>query len=226
MATEEFEVDGAAAVFSTWRVEEDGEVADVRALGARMSDERAARLLAILPGGEFLIRIKFLRDESDWVIEDKFDPVRGKEAVLEIARDTKPAVLTGIDKVYYQNAYPVTAVIYGLYPIRDPDLANLDPLRDCDLNCVAQRVIEHFEGALRSQGLTPARRLKIQEREERVHETAATVDDVAELEKSLKRSIILRGIAGENIFNSGKYQRGGNGVRGVVELICHNGHAW
>ena len=35
----------------------------------------------------------------------------------------------------------------------------------------------------------------------------------------------MRDIA-EDIHNSGKYQRGGNGVRGIVELICHNGHAW
>ena len=33
-------------------------------------------------------------------------------------------------------------------------------------------------------------------------------------------------IAGEDIYNSGKNQRGGNGVRGKVELIVHNGHAW
>ena len=45
-------------------------------------------------------------------------------------------------------------------------------------------------------------------------------------ERILKQAIILRDIAGEEIFNSGKYQFGGNGVRGKVELICHNGHAW
>ena len=111
-------------------------------------------------------------------------------------------------------------------PVRDPDPANLVPLRDGDLNCVAQRVVEHFEGALRGQGLTPTRRQKIQEWVERVHETGASVDDVAELEKILKITIILRDIAGEDIYNSGKYQRGGNGVRGTVELIYHNGHAW
>ena len=54
--------------------------------------------------------------------------------------------------MFYQNAYPVTAVAYGLYPIRDPDPANLAPLRGDDVNCVAQRVMEHFEGALRGQG--------------------------------------------------------------------------
>ena len=128
--------------------------------------------------------------------------------------------------MFYQNSYPVTAVAYGLYPIRDPDLANLAPLREDDLNCVAQRVVEHFEGALRGEGLTPARRQKIQDWEKRVHESGATVDSVAELEQILKTAIILRDITGEVIFNSGKYQRGGNGIRGKVELICHNGHAW
>ncbi|MEW8688766.1 MAG: hypothetical protein AB2556_23360 [Candidatus Thiodiazotropha sp.] len=90
---------------------------------------------------------------------------------------------------------------------------------------MAKRVVEHFEGALRGQGPTPARRQKIREWEGRVHIGGATLDDVAELERILKRAIILRDIAGENIYDSGKYQRGGNGVRGKVE-ICHNGHAW
>ena len=50
----------------------------------------------------------------------------------------------------------------------------------CDLNCVAQRVVEHFEGA-KGHGLTPTRYQKIQEWEDRVHETGATVVDVAKL---------------------------------------------
>ena len=49
---------------------------------------------------------------------------------------------------------------------------------------------------------------------------------MAELEKILKRAIILRDIAGEDIFNSGKYGRGGNGGHRPIELIYHNGHAW
>ena len=44
---------------------------------------------------------------------------------------------------------------------------------------------------------------------------------MAKLEKVLKRAIILRDIAGEDIYNSGKYQ----GDR-HIELIYHNGHAW
>ncbi|MEW8689180.1 MAG: hypothetical protein AB2556_25440, partial [Candidatus Thiodiazotropha sp.] len=90
------------------------------------------------------------------------------QAIIEISRDTKPGVLTGIDRVFYQNAYSVSAVPYGLYPTRDPDPANLAQLRDGDLNCVAKRVVEFFEGALRGQGLTSTWRHKIQEWEERV----------------------------------------------------------
>ena len=151
------------------------------ALDTRMADERVARLLDSLPECEFLLKLKFLREkaEDDWVLEDKFDPVRAErqkgQGVIEVSQDTKPGVLTGIDNVFYQNAYPVTAVAYGLYPIRDPDPANLAPLRDGDLNCVAQGVVEHFEGALRGQGLTPTRRHKIREWEERVRETGTMV---------------------------------------------------
>ena len=91
---------------------------------------------------------------------------------------------------------------------------------------MAQRVIEHYEGALRGHGLTETRRRKIAKWQEEVHERGATVDDVANLEKILKRAIVLRDIAGESIYDSGKCRRGGNGVRGVAELIVHNGHAW
>ena len=60
---------------------------------------------------------------------------------------------------------------------------------------------------------------KIKKWEDRVHITGATVNNVAELEKILKQDIILRDIAGEEIFNSRKYQS-----CGAIELICHNGH--
>ena len=134
------------------------------ALDARMTDGRTARLLAALPDGEFILKIKFLweHDEDDWIVEDKFYPVRAerkkRQDIVEISRDTRPEVMTGIDQVFYQNAYPVAAVVYGLYPLRNPDHAILAPMRDGDLNCAAERVVEHFEGALRGQGLTPTRR--------------------------------------------------------------------
>ena len=159
---------------------------------------------------------------DSWVVEDKFDPVRAErkkgQAVIETSINTNKGALTGIDSVFYQNAYPVTAVVYGLYPVRDSDPANLAPIRDGDLNCVAQRVIEHFNCALRGQGLTEARRQKIKQWEERVHETGATINDVAELEKILERAIILRDIAGEKIYNSGKYRAS---RWKPVELIVH-----
>ena len=90
-AKDEFEVDGASAVFSTWMVEEndpldigDIEIADDMharagrlALNARMRDLRATQRLAALPEGNFILRLKFLREnDDDWVLEDKFDPVR------------------------------------------------------------------------------------------------------------------------------------------------------
>ena len=113
-----------------------------------MTDVRAGQILRDLPDGRFLLRIKFLcevedeDEEAGWIIEDKFIPVRSKQInILEITKNTRPGALTGIDKVYYINAYPVTVVIYGLYPIREPDQTRLAPLRDGDLNCIANRVI-------------------------------------------------------------------------------------
>ena len=80
---------------------------------------------------------------------------------------------------------------------------------------------------MRGQGLTPTRRQKIQEWEERVRDTGATVDDVAKLEKILKRTVILKDIAGKDAYNSGKYTMGGgNGKCRPIELVCHDGHAW
>jgi len=148
-AKDEFEVDGATAVFSTWRVEAEDplDIGDIEitdgmharagrlALNARRTDARAAQFLTAFPEGEFVLKLKFLREqnEGDWVVEDKFDPVRAErkkgQSVIKISRDTKPGVLTGIDSVFYQNAYPVTAVVYGLYPLRNPDPANLVPAK-------------------------------------------------------------------------------------------------
>ena len=89
-------------------------------LDARMTDTRSARLLAALPdGAKFMLKVKFLREwnEGYWVVEDKFDPVHAERkkghGIVEVSRNTKPGALTGIDKVFYQNAYPVTTVLYG-----------------------------------------------------------------------------------------------------------------
>ncbi|MEW8686485.1 MAG: hypothetical protein AB2556_11795 [Candidatus Thiodiazotropha sp.] len=70
-----------------------------------MTDESAARLLDSLPEGRFLLKLKFLREQQggEWAVEDKFDSVRVERkkgrAIIEIPRDAKPGVLTGIDRV-------------------------------------------------------------------------------------------------------------------------------
>ena len=126
--------------------------------------------------------------------------------------------------MFYQNAYPVTAVACGLYPIRYPDRANLAPLRDGDLSCMAQRVVEHFEGALRGQGRTPTRRQKLQRWEERVHESGATVDDVAELEeKILKRAIVLRELIVQNCHALSNQRPS---LSPVQEVDFYDGDVW
>ena len=74
-AKDEFEVDGAPAVFSTWTVEKDDplDIGDIEiaggmharagrlALNARVTDVRATQLLAVLPEDNFILRLKFLR---------------------------------------------------------------------------------------------------------------------------------------------------------------------
>lgn len=67
------------------------------------------------------------------------------------------------------------------------------------LNCVAPRVAEHFERALRGQGVTAIRRQKIYGQKERVNGHGATVADVADLEKNPQKSIVLNDIAGGKI---------------------------
>ena len=97
-----------------------------------MSGNRSETLLRNLPEGEFIIRIQFLQ-LNDWVVQEKIDPVKLEQKkghnVVIITWATAPGILTGTDNVYYQNAYPVTAVVYGLYPLTEPDPANLAPMR-------------------------------------------------------------------------------------------------
>ena len=86
VAKDEFEVDGASAVFSTCRMEEndpldigDIEIADGMharagrlALNARMTDVRATQLLAALQEGNFIMRLKFLcENDDDCVLEQQ-----------------------------------------------------------------------------------------------------------------------------------------------------------
>ena len=73
-----------------------------------MADVRANQLPAALAEGDFILRRKFLREKDDnWVLDDKFEPVRVErnkgQGVIEISRDTKPWVLTGIDSVVFRT---------------------------------------------------------------------------------------------------------------------------
>src|SRR5271154_5624015 len=78
------------------------------------------------------------------------------------------------------------AVVYGLYRIQKPDCNRLMPIKDGTLNCVAQRVVEHFEKAKRGHELTSVRKQKIDAWEKRTRQPCVRVQDVAELEKILK----------------------------------------
>ena len=78
---DKFELDGATAVFSTWRDEGEDPInigdiqisdgiearAGCMVLDARMTDNRAARLLGQLPEGEYVLRIKFWREQGEGV---------------------------------------------------------------------------------------------------------------------------------------------------------------
>ena len=168
--------EGAAHVFSSWRRESpddlDDLVVNVRlAAGVLIQDytltsPRAMELLQKIRG-EFILKIKFIRKPTPnidiWVVEDAFTPLKQVRdgRTLTISTATAPGALVGIDGLYYKNAYPVSAVIYGLYPIREPDQNNLAPMREGYFNCVAQRVIEHFENAKKGLGVTEARDNKI-----------------------------------------------------------------
>ena len=96
-------------------------------------------------------------------------------------------------------------------------------MKDGTLNCVAQQAIEHFEKAKRGYGLTRIRKQKIDAWEKRMRHPGARVEDVAELEKILKRPSTLHDITHGFIFNSGKYQ---TGRFEEIEMVVHNGHAF
>ena len=165
--------EGKAHDFSSWRQETHdpyglGDVAvddNISICGGNivrdytLTAERATEVLKKLSDGEFLVKVKFLREQAPgvWVYEDGFAPLKQGRIrvgnVFEVTPQTRPGALEGIDRLYYANAYPVSAVVYGLYPIREPDERNLDTMRGGYLNCVAQRVIKYFEGAQRGQGL-------------------------------------------------------------------------
>ena len=97
----------------------------------------------------------------------KFVPAGGPNVIL--TKKTKPGFWVGIDekflvriiqgeKISEYEELDANAVVYGLYRIWEPDSKRLMPMKDGAFNCVAQRVIEHFEKAKREYGLTSIRK--------------------------------------------------------------------
>lgn len=102
------------------------------ALDACTTYTRAVQLLRELAEKGFVLS---QCDKGEWVIEDKFDPVSVERKKARVSfKSPEPDVPTGTDRVYYQNAYPVTSVIYSIYILRVPVPSNLAPLRDYDFN--------------------------------------------------------------------------------------------
>ncbi|RHZ52865.1 hypothetical protein Glove_456g39 [Diversispora epigaea] len=136
----------------------------------------------------------------------------------------------GIDNKFlqrynYDGEINSNAVVYGLYRIQKPDVNQLIPMKDGTLNCVAQRVIKHFDQAKRGNGLTNIRRQKIDTREKKVRNSGAKVQDVTELEKILKRPIKLFDITHGTIFNSDKYQSGDESQR-ISQFVLEDGRTF
>ncbi|CAG8765447.1 16365_t:CDS:10, partial [Gigaspora margarita] len=173
-AKDMFKVDGAEYAFSTWFID-----TEEHKLEARMTED------------EYLIRVKFIRanivisdkeTKRGFKIIDKYKPIReSKKAggkyirggpMLYLQKKTKPGFWVGIDEKFL---------------VREVSGQS----KNGTLNCVAERVIEHFDQAKRGHGLTKIR---------------ARVQDIAELEKILKRPIILLDITHGTIFNSKKYR--------------------
>ena len=160
---------------------------------------------------KFIINLEL----EDWIIQDKLVPILKDRKTLTVSRDSKPGLLTGIDRPYYDRAYPETAVVYGIYSLnKKPDIGKLAPMKQStsvekSLNCVAERVIEHFTNALRGNKLTDLRRKKIDQWELTVKERGATISDIAKLETLLRFPITVSTITGEVLYES-KYKSKGD----------------
>jgi hypothetical protein len=89
------------------------------------------------------------------------------------------------------------------------------------LNCVAERITEHFTNASRGNKLTDLRRKKIDQWGLTVKERGATINDISKLETSLRFPITVMTITGKVLYES-KYKSKG----APIKIIDHNEHAW
>ena len=103
-----------------------------------------------------------------------------------MSQDSKPGTFTGIDKPYQEKFYPVTSVVYRIYPLNGKQKINiLKTMRHSSLNCVAERIIKPFTNALRGNKLMDIRRNKKKKDESwlTVWKRGAIIQNVDELEK-------------------------------------------
>ncbi|CAG8856099.1 31740_t:CDS:2, partial [Gigaspora margarita] len=148
-------------------------------LEAGMTKERAREILNAIDNSEYLIRVKFIRANTvisdketkrGFKIIDKYEPIheskkaggkyiRGGPNVI-LTKKTKPGFWVGIDKKFL---------------VREVSGQS----EDGTLNCVAERVIEHFDQAKRGHGLTKIHRQKINDWEKKMRILGARVQDVA-----------------------------------------------
>ena len=186
----------------------------------RMTDERAARLLASLPEGEFILKLKFLRNSWRWLgprrqvwpspCEEKEGTghrwglsghkISNRQCVLS---ESLPCHRTCLRSLPCQDSRSCQS---GSFERWWPELTG--PESCGEFWGRFEKPWTYTHTAMEKTG---------------VRDSDATVDDVARLEKIPERSIILRDIAGKDIFNSEKHQ---HCRYKTVELICHNGHAW
>ncbi|PKK75346.1 hypothetical protein RhiirC2_773708 [Rhizophagus irregularis] len=170
-----------------------------------MTKERTKKILNTIDDDRFLIKVKFVREKSSndgrhnyaFKIIDKYQPIQeSKKAVREVSIESDIDDLTA------------NAVLYGLYRIQEPD---------------TQQVIGHFEKSKREYDLTSIRKQKISTWKKRMRQPGARIEDVAELEKILKRPIKLLDITHRTIFNSKKYR---TERFEEIEMVVHNGHTF
>ncbi|CAG8748062.1 24475_t:CDS:2, partial [Racocetra persica] len=163
---------------------------------AGMTEERAQRILNTIDNYEYLIRVKFIRDNTVISVEktkrgfkiiDKYEPIcESKKAEID-----EKFLVREVSEQSEVGKLDSNAVVYGLYRIRKPDVNRLIPMKNRALNW---------------HGLTEIRRQKINDWEKKMRIPGARVQDVAELEKILKQPITLLDITHSTIFNRKKYR--------------------
>jgi hypothetical protein len=164
-AYREFKRDGASHVFTTYIIILG--IEGTSTINAVMDDSRAYLITSMLSqGAKYTAIIKFIKirenDQGDYIytIENHLLPIAINKKTVIFSKNMDPRIITTIGNGYYNIAYPVTVMIFGLYKINtNLNPARLTPMRTSTLNCVAERVMEHFLNSARGNKLTVQRPL-------------------------------------------------------------------